>query len=114
MKKHEIFTFTAPNRVEVTAVVVDKLNSTYDELEDSMYVEYLCYAQNKLFTYHEQIGRKNPYTPEEEEYTIKEGFGRIVIDYCILPDYDDMLETEQQMFDDDCYEALGSIEDTEF
>ena len=88
MKKQDVFTFTAPNGAEVTAVVVDKLNSTYDELEDSMYVEYLCYAQNRLFTYHEQIGRKNPYTPEEEEYTIKEWFGRIVVDYCILPDYD--------------------------
>ena len=92
MKKNDVFTFTAPNGVEVTAVVVDKLNSTYDELEDSMHVEYLCYAQNRLFTYHEQIGRKNPYTPEEEEYTIKGGFGRIVVDYCILSDYDAMLE----------------------
>lgn len=30
------------------------------------------------------------------------------------PMYDEMLETEQQRFDDECYEALSSIGDTEF
>ena len=31
-----------------------------------------------------------------------------------IPEYDAMLEAEQQKFDEDCYEALSSIGDIEF
>lgn len=103
MKKSEIFTFTAPNGVEVTAVVINKLRTDYRESTDTIVRVWLCYAQNRLFTYFEEIGRKNACTPEEEEFVIKAWYGTVIVDYCILPDYDDMLEAKQQKFNDDRY-----------
>ena len=93
MKKNEIFTFTAPNEIEVTAIVVTKLDNTYNEMEDSIYQEYLCYSQNRLFTYAETYQRKNAFTPEETTVTTESVYGEILVDYCILPDYDAMLES---------------------
>ena len=68
MKKNDIFTFTAPNGVEVTAVVVHATRSTY-----------LCYAQNRLFEMW-----------ESQEFGL--AYNGVVVDYAILPDYDEMLE----------------------
>ena len=68
MKRGDIFTFTAPNGVEVTAVVVHVVKSTY-----------LCYAQNRLFEMW-----------ESPEFGI--AYNGIIVEYCILPDYDAMLE----------------------
>ena len=68
MKKNDVFTFTAPNGVEVTAVVVHVVKSTY-----------LCYAQNRLFEMW-----KSP------EFGL--AYNGIIADYAILPDYDSMLE----------------------
>jgi len=92
MKKNEIFTFTAPNGVEVTAVVVAKLDSTYNDMDDSIYQEYLCYSQNRLFTYAETYRRENAFTPEETTVTTESVYGEILVDHCILPDYDNLLE----------------------
>lgn len=114
MKKNDVFTFTAPNGVEVTAVVVGELSGSYDEWDDSLYKEFLCYSQNRLFSYGERYKRKNAFTPEETIFTTEHVYGKILVDYCILPDYDAMLEAEQQKFDDDCYEALSSIGNIEF
>lgn len=75
MKKNEIFTFTAPNGVEVTAVVVHIIKSTY-----------VCYAQNRLFEM-----RESP------EFGL--AYNGIIIDYCILPDYDRMLEDYYHQLD---------------
>lgn len=54
MRKNDVFTFTAPNGVEVTAVVIDCLGTCgFEEVEDSKHWDekYLCYAQNRLFYY---------------------------------------------------------------
>ena len=104
MKKNEIFTFTAPNGVEVTAVALYAVTL----FDGSTFIgnKWICYAQNRLFTmmdYKEGIKKY-----EEPEYD------EVIVDYAILPDYDDMLEAEQQKFDEDCYEALSSIGDIEF
>ena len=92
MKKNEIFTFTAPNGVEVAAVVIYELSTDYRELTDTIVKVWLCYAQNRLFTYFEEIRRKNACTPEEEESVIKTWYGTVIVDYCILPDFDAMLK----------------------
>lgn len=92
MKKNDVFTFTAPNGVEVTAVVIAELSSSYNEMDDSIYKEFLCYAQNRLFTYAETYRRENAFTEEETIFTTDKDYGEVVVDYAILPDYDDMLE----------------------
>lgn len=88
MKKNEIFTFTAPNGVEVTAVVIMEWPDNTP----------LIYAQNRIAFFN-----------CEENH-----IGGVLVDYAILPEYDAMLEAEQQKFEDDCYEALSSIGDVEF
>ena len=93
MKKNEIFTFTAHNGVKVTAIAVNELSSDYRELTDTIVKTWICYSQNRLFYYFEEIGRKNVYTPEEEVFIVKAWDGGIIVDYAILPDYDTMLET---------------------
>ena len=76
MKKNEIFIFTAPNGVEVTAVVVETVSKgTVKQLD-------ICYAQNRLFTWNE---------PRIRTQIIGE-YGKIIVDYAILPDYDAMLQ----------------------
>ena len=67
MKKNDVFTFTAPNGAEVQAVVVHVAKSTY-----------LCYAQNRLFEMW-----------ESPEFGL--AYNGIIVDYAILPDYDEML-----------------------
>ena len=113
MKKNEIFTFTAPNEVEVTAVVIDCCEEHC--LEQTMNYQrwcdkYLCYAQNRLF-YHtvwtevEKVVDDDfiPSCDEENDwyYAIlyhshdvktTDSSQEILVDYCILPDYDAMLE----------------------
>jgi hypothetical protein len=79
MKKNEIFTFTAPNGVEVTAVVVGT-TGVQEDYFGRQFLNHVCYAQNRLFTYYEWIDI------EQKMY------GEILVDYCILPDYDAMLE----------------------
>ena len=69
MKKNEIFTFTAPNGVEVTGVVIHVVKPNI----------YLCYAQNRLFEMW-----------ESPEFGL--AYNGIIVDYCILPNYDAMLE----------------------
>lgn len=106
MEKNEIFTFTAPNGVEVAAVVVKELS--YRVIAGDATTQYLCYCQNRLFTYEkvEDVWHK--------ERPVNYKYGEILVDYAILPDYDAVLEAEQQKFEDDCYEALSSIGDVEF
>jgi len=113
MKKNEIFTFTAPNGVEVTAVVIDCLGTcNFEEVEDSKYWndKYLCYAQNRLFYHMEwtQIDKviDDDFVPSCDEendwyYAIRYhshevkttgSSQEILVDYCVLPDYDAMLK----------------------
>ena len=87
MKKNEIFTFTAPNGVEVTAVVIYRriLNRSFPNY---VQYEYVAYAQNQLFTctQMERVIDREKYNPCPIEY------GHILVDYAILPDYDTMLD----------------------
>lgn len=82
MKKNEVFTFTAPNGVEVTAVALYAVTL----FDDNAFIgnKWICYAQNRLFTMMDHKEGIKKY--EEPEY------GEIIADYAILPDYDNMLE----------------------
>lgn len=89
MKKNEIFTFTAPNGVEVTAVVIASVGFAVHIRTAER--TYLCYSQNKLFTY---IEKKDIYTDE-----VVMEYGEVIVDYAILPEYDTMLENYQHQID---------------
>lgn len=75
MKKNDIFTFTAPNGVEVTAVVVSIIR---DDRDDKW---YLCYTQNRLFDYRVLSGIDHPLID-------------VLVDYAILPSYDELLASK--------------------
>lgn len=114
MKKNDVFTFIASNGAEVTAVVISVVDATLPCKTDRYWTErrmlYICYGQNRIFTMIAKIEGSRLFWKEvgNPEY------GEVIIDYAILPEYDEMLKTEQQRFDEDCYEALSSIGDTEF
>lgn len=95
MKKYDVFTFTAPDGAEVTAAVVAELCSTHDDIDDSLFIEYLCYSQNRLFTYGEKYQRENACTPEEKVLTTEKMYGKVLVNYCIIPGYDALLRVEQ-------------------
>ena len=89
MKKNDVFTFTAPNGVEVTAVAIYAITL----FNDNKFIgnKWICYAQNRLFTmmdYKEGIKKY-----EEPEYD------ETIVDYCILPAYDRILEDYQHQID---------------
>lgn len=112
MKKHDVFQFTAPNGVEVVAVVIDCLGTcNFEEVEDSRHWDekYLCYAQNRLFYHTEwtQIDKviDDDFVPANDEendwyYAIRYHSHEVkttgssqetLVDYCILPDFDEQL-----------------------
>ena len=81
MKRGDIFTFTAPNGVEVTGVCL------YPIFKGTAVTTYVCYAQDRRLTYEEshciwEFMKEEP----------KSKYGEILIDYCVLPDYDEILE----------------------
>ena len=81
MKKNDIFTFTSPNGVEVTAIVIAIISSSrYQTIA-------LCYAQNRLFTFYEHIA----YDVESGEAESDYSYGEILVEYAVLPDYDEFL-----------------------
>ena len=99
MEKHDIFEFTAPNGVAVTAVVLNK-TTHYADTIDCYSATYLCYAQNRIFTYL-YTERTLPVCIGQDEYgddrfeyqDVKEyEFGEVIVDYAILPDYDEVLK----------------------
>ena len=111
MQKNDIFTFTAPNGVEVTAVVLKVITmSECEKIESSetWTTIYLCYAQNRIFLHNvwKRIEHViNDDCPDEDNidyyYALKYHshdvettgyYQEILVDYAILPDYDDMLE----------------------
>lgn len=83
MEKNVIFTFTAPNGVVVTAVVVAIISSSKYQ------TEALCYAQNRLFTFYEHIAYDIETGEPESDYS----YGEVLCDYAILPEYDDVLKS---------------------
>ena len=87
MKKNDIFIFKAPNGAEVTAVVIYKRKLMKDFVNYVQY-EYVAYAQNRLFTCTQMervIDREN-YNACPIEY------GHVLVEYCVIPEYDELLE----------------------
>lgn len=76
MKKNNVFTFTAPNGVEVTGVALYAV--TLFDGNDYIGNKWFCYGQNRLFTIREFAN--GDYSYED-----------IIVDYAVLPDYDEML-----------------------
>lgn len=121
MKKNETFEFTAPNGVKVTAVVVDVVDvlkpiteHTFDKT--LVITKHLCYAQNRLFYYSliektevviDEDWNDNPevdyyYALVHHSHEVKSSEGHlneIVVEYCILPEYDTILELASANFD---------------
>ena len=79
MKKHDIFTFQAPNGEKVTAVVLGTTGIQKDYF-GRQFLNHICYAKNRLFTYNEWIDVE------------KKMFDIVIADYAILPDYDKILK----------------------
>ena len=110
MEKNEVFTFTS-NEVEIKAIVVNCLETTFEEVIDSKRWEkkYLCYAQNRLFYYiiqtviNKVIDDDFKLSDDEETdwyYAIKyhshdvkteNVYLEILVERCIIPDYDKIL-----------------------
>lgn len=81
MKKNDVFTFTAPDGTEVTAVVIAITSSSkYQTIA-------ICYAQNRIFTFYEHVA----YDVESGETECDYSYGEILVDHAILPDYDELL-----------------------
>ena len=95
MKKNEIFTFTAPNGVEVTAIVIKVIEATIPAKKDPFWKEevimYVCYSQNRLFT----MTAKLDGTPFTRKVGIPE-YDETLVDYAVLPNYDAALEDFHQ------------------
>jgi hypothetical protein len=101
MKKNDVFTFTAPNGVEVTGVVIDCLSSTIREEDNHMNCKYLCYAQNRLFTYLVEY-KQEPVAVDHDEFgnevfdygtvVVKSSYEKELVGYCVIPYYDGVLE----------------------
>ena len=89
MKKNEIFTFIAPNGVEITAVVVKELS--YRVIAGEATTQYLCYSQNRLFTYEKVEDVWHTERPVNYKY------GKVIVDYALLPDYDELLQLHSSM-----------------
>ena len=97
MKRGDIFTFTAPNGAEVTAIAIEQCGMSYERIFGlKIVVTWLCYGQNRLFTYCEVHRNTQDNIDKvkgtEGADTINYEFGHIVVDYAILPDYDEFLE----------------------
>lgn len=85
MERGDIFEFTAPNGVLVKAVCVSTVSAEEDR------IVYLCYAQNRLFFYeHLYHFGFNEDTLEETCYETWE-IGLTTIEYCIVPEFDEVL-----------------------
>ena len=103
MEKNKTFEFYS-NGVMVTAVVVAIVSSNkYQTIA-------LCYAQNRLFTFYEHVTRNVETGETESDYS----YGEVIVNYAVLPEFDDILKAEQDTFDDECFEALSSAGDIEF
>ena len=93
MEKGTIFEFTAPNGSEVLAICIERVAT--NKAKFGITNTFICYGQNRLFTYildYIQL----PIEVEEGsiEYQLCETnprFGSILCDYCIIPEYEEIL-----------------------
>lgn len=72
MKPRDIFTIKTPNGVEIKAVIVNVLSKEYND--------YIAYSQNRLFIVRNTEGTELR-------------FIKTVVNYCIIPELDDLLDT---------------------
>lgn len=87
MKKNDIFTFTAPNNFkEEVGIVVSILD------KDKSKIIFLCYGQNKLFTYYELQDDFNEIGQLERYFF----YGKTLADNAILPDCDAIINQYYQ------------------
>ena len=85
MKTNEIFTFTAPNGAEVTAVCLKNMGTIGNM------TQYLCYGQNRLFTMNEFYSEWVEETGEVCKSTHID-YGEVIVDNVTIPDYDVVIE----------------------
>ena len=102
MSKQDIFTFTAPNGVEVTACVLAILRVYTTDEEKTFMCVYLCYAQNRLFKVSSYYGELNGET-KEWSFCVDS----VIVDYAILPDYDELLKRYSEIEIAQAETALG-------
>lgn len=111
MEKNQIFEFKSLNGVDITAVVLDIMAPEFYQVPESKtwIKRYLCYAQNRLFYYMEirevKLIIDKDYKPQDNEdyfYALAAHSHEveynntaedILVDYCVFPDYDSMLES---------------------
>lgn len=82
MKKNDIFTFTAPNGVDVTGVCL------YLIFKGAVRTMYVCYAQNRLFTMLEELIMTDRGIVKTTKYH------ELITDNAVLPDYDKLLTSK--------------------
>ena len=93
MKKNEIFTFTAPNGVEVTGVVINWYDNAYYVQEENKVKAdkmILAYAQNRL------VLLKDDRVWLNGKYFGNLGQARILVEYCVIPELDELLKNENE------------------
>lgn len=104
MEPKQVFKVMTPNGVEITAVAVDFISQNYIEDLDPVVINYyLCYSQNRLFTVEEFVTQSWDVELNEadvpvnvvEMVTTEIKYDKIVVDYVVLPEYDQILELSQ-------------------
>ena len=91
MERGSIFEFYV-NGATVRAVCID-IADRQDYYDDSGYKSYLCYAQNRLFYYIEYFTVKYNEDSLEPECTSTWELGNILVDYCVIPEFDEILKS---------------------
>lgn len=92
MKKGTIFEPTVPNGAEVIAVCIDCVATT--ETSFGITNTFVCYGQNRLFTYILDYVQLPIEGENGIEYQLCESnprFGFVLCDYCVIPEYDELL-----------------------
>lgn len=97
MKKNEIFTFLAPNGVEVTGIVVELISYEPARYNPQIRIAtYLAYSQNRLF----RCWTENRFNEKDEaDFIVYNPENWIVSNYCIIPEYDELLEDYYHQLD---------------
>ena len=94
MKAKDLFKFS-DNNIEVRGIVITIMDS-FDN-GNHWYVKYLCYAQNTLFTIHEN-GINYPEDEEGQEYTVTSYYmGETLANNTVIPEFDSILNDINNM-----------------
>ena len=95
MKAKDLFKFS-DNNIEVKGIVITIMDS-FDH-GNHWYVKYLCYAQNKLFTIHEN-GINYPEDEEGQGYTVTSyHMGETLANNTVIPEFDSILNDINNMY----------------